>query len=258
MKIEWHIEKGDIDKIHVLIEEQQSKRFVKKRIARNINENTNLKFSEELFWEKMILCLLSSQQKSGSGSPISNFCKLNPFHLRFEECSLHKNMLNHFVSETLQKFGGIRNYNNIASAVAQNFKWLNENGWNELEKITTELVTLRNEEPSNNCIPLERRAARFVSKNLKGFGPKQSRNLWQTLGLSRFEIPIDSRITKWLNKNDFPFKLSAKALSDINYYEFVMTGMQKLCAEADVLPCLLDAAIFASFDPQWAEEESIW
>ncbi len=77
-----------------------------------------------------------------------------------------------------------------------------------------------------------------------GFGPKQSRNLWQTLGLFRYEIPIDSRITKWMNKNIYPFKLSATALSDLNYYEFIMNGIQKLSEECNVLPCVLDASIF--------------
>ena len=45
----------------------------------------------------------------------------------------------------------------------------------------------------------ERHAAEFIDKQLKGFGPKQSRNLLQWLGPSRYEIPLDSRITKWLN-----------------------------------------------------------
>lgn len=50
----------------------------------------------------------------------------------------------------------------------------------------------------------ERHAVRFIDEHYQGFGPKQSRNLLQGLGLSRFEIPIDSRITKWLNEFGFP------------------------------------------------------
>lgn len=42
-------------------------------------------------------------------------------------------------------------------------------------------------------------AANFIQDRFKGFVPKQSRNLFQTTGLSRYETPIDSRITKWLN-----------------------------------------------------------
>lgn len=81
-----------------------------------------------------------------------------------------------------------------------------------------------------------------------GFGPKQSRNLLQGLGLTKYEIPIDSRITKWFNEFGFPVKLSASALSDLNYYKFVSKGLRELCDACNIYPCLLDAAIFSSFD----------
>jgi hypothetical protein len=42
--------------------------------------------------------------------------------------------------------------------------------------------------------------------------------------------------------------LSAQGLSDINYYNFVMNGIQTLCRESDVLPCVFDAAAFALKD----------
>jgi hypothetical protein len=37
-------------------------------------------------------------------------------------------------------------------------------------------------------------------------------------------------------------------LSDQAYYRFVLDGFQRLCATSRVYPCVLDAAIFASFD----------
>ena len=95
------------------------------------------------------------------------------------------------------------------------------------------------------------RSATIIMGSLKGFGPKQSRNLLQALGLTRYEIPIDSRITKWLNHFGFPIKLSAAALADPNYYNFVLDGFQKLCEAADIYPCVMDAAIFASSDTDW-------
>ena len=105
----------------------------------------------------------------------------------------------------------------------------------------------------------EREVADFIDARFKGFGPKQSRNLLQSLGLTRYEIPIDSRITKWLNRFGFPVKLSAEALSDSNYYRFVSEGFQRLCAESETYPCVLDAAIFASYDKGgWSEENVIW
>jgi len=52
----------------------------------------------------------------------------------------------------------------------------------------------------------------------------------------------------WLNDFGFPFKLTANALSDRNYYSLVSAGFQKLSMACGIEPCVLDAAIFASYD----------
>jgi thermostable 8-oxoguanine DNA glycosylase len=96
----------------------------------------------------------------------------------------------------------------------------------------------------------ELESADFIDDTLKGFGPKQSRNLLQELGLTRYEIPIDSRITRWLNDFGFPVTLSADALSARNYYSFVSEGVRELCEACGIYPCLLDAAIFSSYDEE--------
>ena len=46
------------------------------------------------------------------------------------------------------------------------------------------------------------------------------------LGLTRYEIPLDSRLAKWFNNFSLPIRLSAGAL----------------------YPCVLDGAVFVSFD----------
>jgi hypothetical protein len=54
-------------------------------------------------------------------------------------------------------------------------------------------------------------------------------------------------------------RLSASALANPNYYCFVLDGFQALCRACDVAPCVLDAAIFASFDGGgWTEENIVW
>lgn len=100
----------------------------------------------------------------------------------------------------------------------------------------------------------ERALARSIDLTLAGFGPKQSRNLIQWIGSSSYEIPIDARVTRWMNQNlSFP-ELSSSALADRDFYELVLDAIQELCEKADVLPCLLDAAIFSSFDAgNWSE-----
>ena len=94
---------------------------------------------------------------------------------------------------------------------------------------------------------------------MKGFGPKQSRNLLQSLGLTKYETPLDSRVINWLNDFGFPVKLTGNALSDQNYYHFISDGIRELCSAADLYPCVLDAAMFAQMDDGgWNEENLIW
>ena len=257
MKINWVIEDKDIEITKKLIKSQIDSPFVKRRIERNVDTSYIPLYSRGKLWNAMIACLLSTQQKSGPNSTVTQFCSCNPFFLNLKKCLSQSKRLNFFVEETLTKFGGIRFTKTISKHVEKNLIFLNTSGWDEIDSIAQKLMKCREREPKIKDIKIERKSALFVDENLKGFGPKQSRNLWQTLGLFRYEIPVDSRIIKWLNENIFPFKLTAPPLSDVNYYEFVMNGIQKLCKECEELPCILDAAIFSSFDEKW-EEELIW
>jgi hypothetical protein len=76
------------------------------------------------------------------------------------------------------------------------------------------------------------------------------------LGLTRFEIPIDSRITSGLNGHGFPLKLFAANLSNKYYYEFMMDGVHLLRQNCDILPCMFDAAVFSNVDME--EGVTIW
>jgi hypothetical protein len=80
------------------------------------------------------------------------------------------------------------------------------------------------------------------------------------LGWTMYEIPIDSRITKWLNNElDFPLTVSSTTLQDVNFYHFVSDAIQSLCKKADVKPCLFDAAVFVEGDKgEWTLENSIF
>jgi hypothetical protein len=93
---------------------------------------------------------------------------------------------------------------------------------------------------------IERGAARFLDDLLAGVGPKQSRNLLQELGLTRYEVPIDSRMAAWLGTCGFPLLLNSGVLGEKDWYEFILDGLQELCRKSGVYPCVLDAAVFAS------------
>jgi len=145
------------------------------------------------------------------------------------------------VRSDLKRFGGIYRIKIIANEIKANFQWLEaKNGWSIL---LSELRAIRATPTKTG----ERKLAHIVDE-LKGFGPKQSRNFIQWLGVSQYEIPLDSRIMDWLKKNDFPIPMSAKMLSDLDYYEFVLDGFQALCAKAHIFPCIADASIFTDVD----------
>lgn len=247
MKIEWRIEPEDTAKVLEFYEQYQTDPLVTKRMNKNLSDNRQLPSKEE-FWHHMVSCLLTTQQRSGPSSPVSKFIESEPFPLSLSECASRK-YLAPFTRKIISQFGGLRRSNKIADELKVNLRYLRVDGWGE----TFDKLRLLQSHASRIE---EREVAEFIDLKFKGFGPKQSRNLLQWLGLTRFEIPIDSRITKWLNEFGFPVALSSVALQDAHYYNFVSDGFQTLCAACEIMPCLLDAAIFVSFDLKNSTEQS--
>jgi hypothetical protein len=249
MKLLWQIEDSDIQKVKSFYEAQKNNVFVLNRIERNVKKLLP-QFSNGLFWEAMISCLVTTQQRSGPDSSVTRFICTKPFPLNYSKCKAAVHLQN-TVEKTITSFGGLRRGKSIGEEVAYNFQWLENGGWKTVNDIVEDMA-------KHQTVATERKSAEIIIDNLKGFGPKQSRNLLQSLGLTKFEIPVDSRITKWLTAFGFPMKLSATALSDKNYYNFVLDGFQRICEAADIFPCVMDAAIFSSFDGEWPEDKLIW
>ncbi len=240
MKLLWQIEDDDVVGVKSFYDEHKDNDFVVGRRKLNV-EGKPPKFSPATFWQWMVGCLLTTQQRSGPTSAVWRFGDTKPYLLQYERCK-DERQLENFVQDTLADFGGIRRSVTIAKEVQYNFDWLEDGGWQEVkERVESLRRGPRTQKRESNL-------ADFIDDSLKGFGPKQSRNLLQALGLTRYEIPIDSRITKWLNDFGFPVKLSASALQDRNYYRFVSEGVRRLCDACRIYPCLLDAAIFSSYD----------
>ncbi len=249
MKIQWQIVEDDVNKVREFYDRHKDNPFVKNRISRNVKKSIP-EVTKESFWEAMISCLLTTQQRSGPDSPVTNFICSKPFPLNFKLCRSDSNLVKS-VTNIIKNFGGIRRSNKIADEISANFSWLENGGWQQVFSIVKRLE-------NNNEIEVERESAEYINDNLKGFGPKQARNLLQSLGLTMYEIPVDSRIIKWLNDFGFPIKLSSGGLSDKNYYNFIEDGIQELCKRIDIYPCVLDAVIFSSFDSEWPEDKLIW
>lgn len=250
MTIQWRVEPPDCEAVRRFVEEHRNKSFVRHRIWRNV-VGPAPQFSRQKFWKAMVGCLLTTQQRAGPGSAVTRFLGAAPFPLDLSVC-LADPREERFL-ECLQSAGGIRRNRTIAHQLVANLSILETGGWQLIEELAQRLSKQRAREPIESDVGLERDAASALDEGLEGIGPKQSRNLWQDLGLTRYEIPLDSRITKWLKRMGFPIPLSANPLVDAPYYNFVLDGVQILCAEAKVLPCVLDGAIFASYDAEWDE-----
>lgn len=251
MRIQWQIEKADVARVRALKDEYRTHPLVRRRIECNVKRTASARITKNFVWEVHLGCLLTTQQRSGPGSTVQAFLDQDPFPLTLKQCRATRDV-HDLVLRRLRRFGGIRRGPTISKQAASNLEWLESGGWKPLWA----WVQALRDAPTKSR---ERQAARFVVENLNGFGPKQARNLWQWLGLSRHEIPLDSRILRWLNKSGYPFKLSASALADPAYYEFVLDSVQALCKAARVKPCVLDAMVFSSFDRQEADGRSrLW
>lgn len=226
--------------IHRLVESPMAQSLIDWRLSKNVNGTVSLPDTED-FWKELVLALASSVQPSTEGSPLDRFGQISPFPLRL---SLYKTLTDDKVSGILKQFG-FRFHGNIAGYLRSNFSWLfgNGNGWGTLLAWFKQLAEQRNTPPAQSQKVLERKAARVLADNLRGIGPKQSRNVIQELGLSRYEIPLDSRVTGWLEEN-FRWGISNYDLSTHKGYEKLLDRVQVVCAEADVLPTIFDAAAY--------------
>jgi hypothetical protein len=249
MDIQWNINREDIQKVQDFLIKHKNP-FVEKVINRNVLRQ-NILLDRDSLIRNILMCLVTSQQKSGPNTPVGIFLNRNPFPVNYTLISKDKN-IEALVKKILIQNGLTRYINKIPVFFAENFRILENSGWKIFSTAETELM-------NNGTKEMERNIADQIHEMLKGFGPKQSRNLLQALGLTKYEVPIDSRITSWLNEFGFPIQLSATGLQDKAYYHFVSDGFQALCKQVDVYPCVLDAAIFSSFDNgQWTKENSVY
>lgn len=250
-EINWKVDDFQVNMTVDFYNQHKHNVFVRTRDRRNI-QKIGLDFSKEFVWKSLVSCLLTTQQRSGPTSNVAKLLRTSPFPLTLEFCLDNLAHLNTIAQNILSNFGGIRRTSIIAQQLKDNLQSIVANDWFILKEIT------QREETIDNKI-WEQNLANDIQKQVIGFGPKQARNFLQILGVTKYEIPLDSRIMDWLNQNNFPIYLTASGLSDPYYYKFISDGIQHLCEQANIYPCLLDAAIFSSYDNgKWTEENSIF
>lgn len=251
---------GEIDAVRNVVAELRNTPFFQLRYRRNIL-NPPRQFSNEQFWKQMIVCMCTSVQPSGPNSRISKFARETPFALNLAVCEFEINLRTY--AETTIRSRGLRFGSKIAKQVEANLTWLRNGGWQAVQALFTMVINLPAGSPPSKRIAAERIASRTLmgrNHGLAGFGPKQARNLWQCLGVTQYEIPLDSRICAWMNAlPSSPRVNPVRLYSSVRYYEATMSRIQAICEAAAVLPCEFDAAVFASADAEaWPEDDQVF
>jgi hypothetical protein len=242
IRIQWLVKPQDLHRLAGLKAKVGAHPFVVRRRTRNVTRSEQLDLGRDEIWRVLLGCLLTTQQASGADSAVDRLLGARPFPFGLDVCQ-SASSCERLLLDGLTRFGGIRRTNTIARQAAENLAWLEGYGWGPTETLLRSLEAGTQKRQ-------ERAAARTIQASFAGLGPKQSRNMLQWLGLTRYEVPIDSRVVRWLTGGGFPAALGGNVLADRDHYEFVLDGVQALCRAARIYPCLVDAMIFAEREPE--------
>ena len=195
-----------------IVEQKRDTPFFQRRYRRNVL-NRPQEFHREAFWKQMVVCMCTSVQPSGPNSRLSRFVRENPFPLSLDRSERMADLTAE--AGAILSSRGLRFGPKIAEQIIANLAVLQTGMWETVAEQFTRLARFPVGSLPEGRIAEERRAARSVMGRrggLAGFGPKQARNLWQCLGVTLYEIPLDSRICGWLNGLPSPFQIEPSRL----------------------------------------------
>jgi hypothetical protein len=245
MKIVWKISEDDKARVRGLITAHAENPLLIARRAINLAV-FRPPIEKATFWQNMVGTRMTSRQKSSAGSPVYRLIESSPFAAAYNDMPRQLEAARTFLLSRLSSFEGIRDYDVASNQLSQNFIALEDREWEYSLEWCRVLAQLPVDDPARRNI--EREAARYIAVTFKGFGPKQSRNFLQGLGITCYEILIDTRWAKWLNEIRFPVPVNRGLLANAQFYEFVLDALQSICNQCDIYPCLLDAAVFSEND----------
>lgn len=239
MRIACEIESADIEFIIATAARPENMKRIKERRA--VQDLARRDHSDAGIWRAMMVCLLTTRQRSTTGTRLNDFCAERPFQLDYHQFrSLEEKVVGRRVAAIISK-ARLWRAKPIGDFSQANFKWLRAGGFSDIRVHLAKIASHPNADA-------ERYAAGFLAKHLKGIGPKQSRNMLLNLGVLHYEVPIDSRVMGWLRTNlarSQALPLSDKTMADPEFYGLVMDQIRKLAGEAKVTPADLDAIMFA-------------
>jgi hypothetical protein len=250
---------AEIDAVRQVVSGNESTPYLELRRERNVDGEAPA-VTRERIWQAHLIGLMTTQQSSGPESAVAKFLSEQSRDLSLDACREADDVESYVVGVLQESPYSVGFHTRIGKSCAVNLERLERDGgagWERLEAELNRLVECRNQHPDPTHADVEREVARFLHAELAGeglrwIGQKQSRNMLLMLGLSRYEIPLDSRLDSWTSSNfDQPSILADQSIDE--YYAIAVDLLQEACIEADVLPCLFDAAAFADGD-EWDRE----
>lgn len=231
MEINWNISASDIARLTGFMREHSLNLEVNERIARNI-QYQNLELNQDKVICSLLYGLLFHNPKYRK---MITLIQAKPFPFQYGIIANVHN-IKEYIQLYFKQNGFILDENKIPDFFATNVNLLEAHDWDLLNSLSKLLYKKTDKQA-------ERAMADQIDTMFKGFGAIEARIFLQHLGLSKYEIPLDTVISDWFNDFGFPITMSVAALQDRNFYHFVSDGIQLLCEKVEVYPCVLEAAI---------------
>jgi thermostable 8-oxoguanine DNA glycosylase len=235
MELIWKLSDSDITKVRDYVKKNNNQN-VERIINRNIN-HIDRRIDKDSILRTMLICLLSSETDPYPESKVEQMFRKKPYLLNYQFLFKVHNIENSF-QEVFLTFGITKYAKKVPRYFSTNFESLEENDWG----LESELNRSIDHELSKSD---ERKLADIVDRSFKGFGSKEARSFLLALGVTKYEIPIDYKLIKWLENFGFPLKFSKTALQDILFYHFVSDGIQRLCEISEIYPSVLYTSILS-------------
>ena len=239
-------DKADTEKLEAAFASVKNHDLVRERFEKNLAPAARKPTRSEL-WRQLVIALASSGTRSTEGSGMWQLCYVRPFPLRLSQVRSFHPRVPKFAEKIFRQYH-VRFPRSKAGFVETNYSLLYGDGVvKRLDELVAELWSLR-QRPARHtdsaCRSERRVCSEVLRLGLKGIGNKQCRNWLQSLGLLRYEVPLDSRVLKFLKPMMKGMPLEQELLGTDAYYHFVEDAVQALCKEARMLPCVADAVMF--------------
>lgn len=254
MDAKWEIRETDFAKWRELYLANKNKKIPRYRRDRNVKRN-GITLTKATIWHALVVCQVTTQQRSGPDSSVSQFLRSKSPALNFSKCRGASSVQDMIARECTN--AGLRRAPTIAGNLQRIYSTLEDGEWSTLIAQLRTLLHETSREKERDVISyLLSRGGKKSSHKYPGLGQKQARNFIQHLGLSRHEIPLDSRILKKLKEFGSGFVPSGAALTDEAVYLFVQGALQDIANALGIYPCELDACIFVSYNVDEGSEDA--